>query len=124
MDIIEKLNKIISRIEDLKNKEKIKSGVYFDDLDLNNLDIEIVVGSKVNIQSPDNKINLGKDLLLENYLKSISNYRKYRDFSPKPIFTDDLNLDINLEINQKFLVEKDRLKKTPEDIKRNNDICL
>ncbi len=126
MNTIEKLNNIINNIEASRERRKSATGISFDDIDLDVLNLEIVVGSKVNIQSEKESFNLSNNLLLENYLKSISRYRKYKHKSPKySLNTLDLDLNINLEINQKVLVKKPKkLKKTPEDIKRDINITL
>jgi len=125
MNTIERLNNIINYIDSNKNKKRIPTSLTFDDLNLN-LNVEIVVGSKVNIQSEENNFNLTSELKLENYLKSINSYKKYRDKSPKyAIDTIDLGLDIDLEIKQKYLIEKPvTLRKTPDDIKRDISITL
>ncbi len=126
MNTIEKLNNIINYIDSNKGKERVSTSISFDDISLDDLNLEIVVGSRVNIQSEKKTFSLNNDVLLENYLKSISQYRKYQSKTPKySLRTLDLDLDINLEINQKILVEKVRtLKKTPEDIKRDINITL
>lgn len=126
MNTIEKLNNIINYIDISREKKRQSTSISFDDISLDDLNLEIVVGSKVNIQSEKESFNLNNDVLLENYLKSISQYKKYRNKTPKySLNTIDLDLDINLEINQKILVEKTKtLKKTPKDIKRDINITL
>jgi hypothetical protein len=127
MNKLDKLNNLISYIEASKNRSPRdrKTTINYDDINFDKLDLEIVVGSKVNIQSTKYDFNLDNNLLLDNYLKSIERYKKYQTKSPKyALETLDLHLDINLEIKQKFLVEKPRVKKTPLDIKRDISITL
>jgi len=129
---IEKLNNLIKSIESSKKNRlnRKKSIPNFDDISLNNLNLEFVVGSKINIQSEktikEKKRKLNKKLLLENYLENISKYKndENRIAKHKANF-EDLNLDLALEVNKKYLVlNPEKIRKTPLDIKRDITITL
>jgi len=129
---IKKLNNLIKSIESSKkNRPNRKKNIpNFDDINLNNLNLEFVVGSKINIQSGKSleaKVaKSSKKVMLESYLENIAKYKntENRVQRHKANF-DDLNLDINLEVNQKYLVSNpEKLTKTPLDIKRDITITL